>query len=58
MTETDLTLLELEREFVGEMGRMEEDEGSEELRLWSESNLEKGSVGREIFLGTVYLCLQ
>ena len=32
MTETDLTLLELEREFVGEMGRIEDD-GSEELRL-------------------------
>ena len=46
MTETDLTLLELEREFVGEMGRIEEEEeGSEELRLWSESNLQT-----EIFL--------
>ena len=44
MTETDLTLLELEREFVGEMGRIEDD-GSDELRLWSESNLEKGLVG-------------
>ena len=47
MTETDLTLLELEREFVGEMGRIEDEEGSDELRLWSESNLET-----EIFLMT------